>query len=75
MDRSAARMDDMYAQNSATPSIREAFFPSLVIDGAIKPITISGTQKLISSDKINLTVTTTFITAPPAFSADSSPAS
>ena len=46
-------MDDMYAQNSATPSIREAFFPSLVIDGAIKPITISGTQKLISSDKIN----------------------
>ena len=50
MDRSAARMDDIYAQISATPSMREAFLPSLVIDGAINPITIRGTQKLISSD-------------------------
>ena len=68
-------MEDIYAQNSATPSIREALFPSLVIDGAINPMTISGTQKLISSDSINLTVTTTFIKASPAAFMDSIPAS
>ena len=68
-------MDDIYAQNSATPSIREAFFPSLVMDGAIKPMTIRGTQKLIISARIYLIVTTKFITASPTFFTDSIPAS
>ena len=75
MERSAASRDEVYAQNSATSSILEALRPSLVIEGAIKPMMISGTQKLISSDSINLTVTTTFITAVPTAPADSIPAS
>ena len=33
---------------TATPNILEALFPSLVIDGAINPMMISGTEKLIS---------------------------
>ena len=44
----------------ATPSIREALLPSLVIDGAIKPIMIRGTQKLISCPSTYFRVTTTF---------------
>ena len=75
MDRSAARIEEAYAQKRATPSILDAFLPSLVIDGAIKPMIISGTQKLIISDKINFTVTTIFITAAPAAFTDSRPAS
>ena len=66
MDNSAARIEEAYAQKRATPSILDAFLPSLVIDGAIKPMMISGTQKLISSDRMNFTVTTMFITASPA---------
>ena len=75
MDRSAARIEDAYAQKRATPSILDAFLPSLVIDGAIKPMMINGTQKLIISDKIYFTVTTIFITASPAAFTDSRPAS
>ena len=69
------RKAEAYAQKSAAPSILDAFLPSLVIDGAIKPIMISGTQKLINSDKINFTVTTIFITASPAAFTVSRPAS
>ena len=39
------RADRAYARTSATISIREALWPSLVMDGAMKPMTISGTQK------------------------------
>ena len=33
---------------TATPKRREALAPSLVMEGAIKPMMISGTQKLMS---------------------------
>ena len=46
--------------------MREAFAPILAIEGAIKPMMISGTQKLISWPITYLTVTTTFITETPA---------
>lgn len=42
---------------------QDALFPIFVIDGAIKPITISGTQKDIIWPRIYLSVTTTFKTA------------
>ena len=63
MDPRAARTEEAYAITIATPSMREALFPSLVMDGAMKPIIISGTQKVISSPRMYLTVTTTFINA------------
>ena len=49
--------------HSATISIREALFPSLVMEGAIKPMMISGTQKLINWPTINFTVTIMFRSA------------
>ena len=52
IENSAAPRDDVYARISATPSNLEAFFPSFVIDGAIKPMTISGTQNEIICPKI-----------------------
>ncbi|VUX13415.1 Uncharacterised protein [Faecalibacterium prausnitzii] len=46
----------------ATPSRREAFLPSLVMDGAMKPMMMSGTQKVMSWPMIYCKVTTTFMT-------------
>ena len=46
--------------NKATISIRAALFPSLVMEGAINPMIISGTQKLINCAAIYFTVTTMF---------------
>ena len=40
----AARTDDKYAIISPTPRSLPAFCPILVIDGQMKPRTISGTQ-------------------------------
>ena len=45
----------------ATPSSREAFLPSRVMDGAMKPMTISGTQNVISWPMMYCSVTTTFM--------------
>ena len=42
---------------SATASIRDALLPSLVMEGAMKPMMISGTQKLMNWLEMNLTVT------------------
>ena len=44
----------------ATESIRDALLPSFVIDGAINPMMISGTQKLITWPRMYFRVTTTF---------------
>ena len=49
-----------YPITIATPSIREAWLPSFVIEGAINPMIIKGTQKLINCPKIYFAVTTTF---------------
>ena len=46
----------------ATPSRRDAFLPSLVIDGAMKPMMMSGTQKVMSWPMIYCKVTMTFMT-------------
>ena len=46
----------------ATPSRREAFLPSLVMDGAMKPMMMSGTQKVMSWPMIYCKVTMTFMT-------------
>ena len=43
--------------------MRDTFFPSLVIDGAMNPMMIRGTQNVMSWPRIYLTVTTTFMTA------------
>ena len=43
--------------------MREAFFPRVVMDGAINPITISGTQKLMISPRICFKDTMTFMNA------------
>ena len=43
----------------ATASRREAFLPSFVMDGAMKPIMISGTQKVMSWPMMYCRVTTT----------------
>ena len=40
--------------------MREALLPSWVMDGAIKPIMIRGTQKLINCPRIYFRVTITF---------------
>ena len=58
-------MDETYAMQSATISILDALFPSLVIEGAINPIMISGTQKLMNCPTMYLTHTSTFSTAAP----------
>ena len=63
MEKSAAPTDDIYAPMTATPNILDAFLPSFVIDGAINPIIISGTQNVISCPSTYLTVTTIFITS------------
>ena len=55
--KKAAPTDDTYAMQSATISMVEALFPSLVIDGAMNPIMISGTQKLMNWLVMNFTVT------------------
>ena len=62
IERSAASTDDVYATTSATPSIRDALFPSFVIDGAINPMTINGTTKLMTCPRIFFNGTTTLIT-------------
>ena len=55
--KNAAPIDERYAMMSATTSMREALLPSLVMDGAIKPMMISGTQKLMNWLLMNFTVT------------------
>ena len=47
---------------TATPKRREALAPSLVMEGAMKPMMISGTQKLMSWPMMYCSVTTTFMT-------------
>ena len=37
-------MEEAYASKTAIVRIREALFPSFVMEGAIKPMMISGTQ-------------------------------
>ena len=44
MEKKAAPMEEAYASKTAIVSIREALFPSFVMEGAIKPMMISGTQ-------------------------------
>lgn len=46
-EKTAAPSEDTYAITNATANIFDALFPSLGIEGAIKPITIKGTQKFI----------------------------
>ena len=43
--------------------MRDTFEPSFVMDGAMKPMIISGTQNIMTWPSTYLTVTTTFITA------------
>ena len=60
VENSAAPNEETEAITIATPSIREAWLPSFVIEGAINPMIIKGTQKLINCPKIYFAVTTTF---------------
>ena len=46
--KNAAPIEERYAMHSATISIRDALLPSRVIDGAINPMIISGTQNEIN---------------------------
>lgn len=46
----------------ATPSIPEALLPSFVMDGAMNPMMLSGTQKVITCPRIYFKVTTRFRT-------------
>ena len=63
--KNAAPIEETYARINATISILEALLPNLVIDGAMKPMIISGTQKLINCPAMNFTVTTMFNSALP----------
>ena len=47
---------------TATPSRREALAPSLVMEGAMKPMMMRGTQNVISWPIMYCRVTMTFIT-------------
>ena len=47
---------------TATPSSREALAPSLVMDGAMKPIIMRGTQKVMSWPMMYCRVTMIFMT-------------
>ena len=47
---------------TATPKTRETFEPSLVMDGAMNPMMMSGTQNMMIWLSTYLTVTTTFMT-------------
>ena len=47
---------------TATPSSRDALVPSRVMDGAMKPMMIRGTQKVMSWPMMYWRVTTTFMT-------------
>ena len=55
--KNAAPIDEMYARHSATISILDALFPRRVMEGAINPMIIRGTQKLISWPEMNFTQT------------------
>ena len=62
MDMRAAHTEELYASTRARPSIREALLFRRVMEGAINPMIIKGTQKLIREPSNSLMVRMTCIT-------------
>ena len=63
--RKAAQIELAYARMTAMLSMREALLPMRVMDGAMKPMTISGTQNMMNCPMTYCRETTTFMAPSP----------
>ena len=63
MESSAAPKVERYAASSATPRMRDTFSPSFAMEGAMKPMMMSGTQNMMTWRSTSPTVATTAMTS------------